>query len=100
MVALCAVPRRAKKPSPDLGELTARNQLRFLRTEVAVARSSLRNALRHNKGRGARDRQVAIAEEAYASAARFLGVARIDESVRMQLRRELVEIRRAIEDLR
>ncbi len=104
MVALCPVPRSPKKPPPtrDLQELTARNQLRFLRTEIAVARSLLRIALRHNLRRGHRvtKRLVAIAEEAYTTAARFLAAARIDESVRVQLRRDLAEIRRALKDLR
>ncbi len=98
----CAAQSQEAAPPRDLGALTARNQLRFLRTEIAVARSSLRNVLRRNvrSGPGVAERQITIAEEAYTAAAKFLGVARIDESVRVQLRRDLAEIRRAIQDIR
>ncbi len=83
-----------------LRELTARNQLRFLRTEIAVARSSVEIALRHNVrlDQGFAECQIAIAKKAYTTAARFLRVARIEESVRMQFRRDLVEIRRAFQE--
>ncbi len=98
----------AKSDSRDPGrdaalrELTARNQLQFLRTEIAIARTSLRIAVRHitHRGQAVAESQITCAEHAYTTAASFLAAAVVDESARVQLRRDLDELRRAIQDVR
>ena len=78
-----------------LEEITARTQLQFLQTEIGVGLISARIAL--HSGRNAAERRLAIAKEAYRNAEKFLAKARLDEHTRKQLRRDLMQLRRAIE---
>ncbi len=94
--------RRSGEQVAVLRDATARNQLQFLQTEIRIARTTARIASCHMTQRGcnAAERQIAIAKEAYRNAGKFIARAGIDENARKRLRRDLIELKRAIHDAR
>ncbi len=96
---LAAQIRRNQRQTAALLEVTARNELRFLQTEIRVGRSSARIALcdAGRRAYGAAKRRIATAQEAHKIASRFLERARMDERIRQQLGCQLQRLKRAID---
>lgn len=85
-----------------LRQVTARNHLQFLQTEIHIARTTARIASCHTtqSSCSAAERQIATAKEAYRIVDKFIVRAEIDEDTRRGLCRDLIELKRAIHDAR
>ena len=95
--------RRSSEQVAILRDVTARNQLQFLQTEIHIGRTSARIASCHASQRScsAAERQIATAKEAYRNANKFLArCTGINDDTRKRLRQDLMEIKRAIRDAR
>ncbi len=94
--------RQSSEQVAILRDVTARNQLQFLQTEIHIGRTSARVASCHASqcSCSAAERQIATAKEAYRIVGKFIPRAGVDENTRRRLRRELIELRRAIHDAR